>query len=160
MPHPQSNLPMKPLYALAALLLSTALASAATISARETSASTLKPEGSKKKDANFTDYTYKRELKTEATLSQSELTAGAYVEVFYCRPDIRGGELATQKIIKADQLTSSTTHSLVFEGRGTWKPYWAARVIIDGKVAATAAENDKALAWLKARKVTAAEGAK
>lgn len=139
-------------------LISASLASAATISARETSASTIKPKGSSQKDANFTDYTYKRDLRTEATLSHSELAAGAYIEVFYCRPDIRGAELATQNVIKAEQLTSVSTHNLVFEGRGTWKPYWAARVIIAGKVVAVAAENDKALTWIKARKVTV-EGA-
>lgn len=147
---------MKPLYALAALLLSTALASAATISARETSASSTHPLGSKSpKDA--TDFVFTRELRTEVQLSPQEQAAGATVEVFYCRPAMQDRQLAGEAKAAAKETTSINTHKVSYEGAKNWKAYWAARVVIDGKIVAAAAENDKALAWLKARKVTAAE---
>lgn len=153
------NLFMKPLYATAMLLLSAALGSAASITAREVSTTTAHPHGSKAKEGSA-EFVFTRELRTEAALSPAEIAAGARVEVFYCRPAMQDRQLAGEASAPAKDAKSIATHKVSYEGAKNWKAYWAARVIIDGKVVATAAETDKALAWVKARKVTAAEVAK
>lgn len=140
------------LAAFAALCAATLSASSASLSVRETASTVRDSFPNQPKDA---DSIHGREVRADVSLSPAELANEPVLQIYYVPHLIPGRGPLDIAEVKLDSASSSTTQKLEFKAVKSSKKTtaWAARVIVGGKPVAWAAENEKALAWIKALEV-------
>jgi hypothetical protein len=137
---------------LAAFLAASLCATAASVSVRETASSSRFKLDPKYRSASWAAAAYDQHRTVEISthVSPAELAAGVVVEVAYMDPtQPERGVYAPAHSITQTTLSHRGPVEFVWEAAPSRKDAWAARVIVGGKVTAWAAENDKALAWIK-----------
>jgi opacity protein-like surface antigen len=133
----------------AAFFVAALSTSAASVSVREIGAI------AKSIGAKSTDATHERKVRADVGLSAEEGAAEPRLEVFYGVYWEGSGfdERARNSTPLGTRPAQTVEAALSFTGHKNLgaRADWAARVIVGGKAVAWAAENDKALAWIKAR---------
>lgn len=145
---------MKTLTNLVLAILLCGSVNAATLTVRETSSTNTFKLDEKSKGASWAMDSYDNERTVQAIVAVTpvELEKKPVVEIYYIRLDAPRTPTLGQATATITKVQMSEALTVKFEGNPKMKDAWAARMLIEGKVVAVAAENDTALKWVTALK--------
>lgn len=135
----------------ASAVLMACVSHAASVTAREVNSSSKFKLDPKYRSSNWAanSYDQTRVVEISVQLKPAELSAGVTYEVAYIDPTQPAATAYKVVTAPVDALSFKAAQTLVWEAANTRKDAWAVRVLVGGKAVAWAAENEKALAWVK-----------